>query len=86
MLTEFERKAWDSRSIADRHSPIMAAKAAVDQIERGEFVAVQHVVVLVIERHQCGGSQINILQAGELSELEVEGALHRAMHLQAQRD
>ena len=82
MLSELERKAWETRGLAERHPPVMAAKAAVDQIERGELGTVKHVVVLVIEEKD-EGDKINILQAGSLSELAVEGALHRAIHLQA---
>lgn len=82
MLTEFERKAWDSRGQANSHPPEMALKAALDQIERGEFKRVRHCIVVVIERRETDdGDFICTLQAGDMSELAVEGALFRAAHI-----
>lgn len=82
-MNDLERKAWESRTSSERHKPIMAAKAAVDQIERGELPNIKHLVIVAIEDVD-GSDRVHILQVGDLSELAVEGALHRAINLQSQ--
>ncbi len=64
----------------------MACKAAADQIERGELPDVRHIVVVAVQRTEDGGDLIHILQAGDMGELAVEGALIRASRIQASGD
>lgn len=82
MLSEFERHAWNNRASSKKHPPAMACKAAIDQIERGELGKVIHAVVVLVERDD-EGDLIHILQAGDMSELAVEGALNRVIYIQA---
>lgn len=82
MLSEFERKAWENRTSSEKHPPVMAAKACVDQIERGELANIKHLVIVAVQDVD-GSDLIHILQAGDLSQLAVEGALNRAIMLQA---
>lgn len=84
MLSEIERAAWFNRTDADRHPPAMACRATLDQIARDELSNVRHVVVVVVRAHEEGGDAIHILQAGDLSELAVEGALMRAARIRTQ--
>lgn len=84
ILSEIERAAWFNRTGADRHPPAMACRATLDQIARDEFDRVKHIAVVVVTEHPQGGDEIHILQAGEMSELAVEGALMRAARIQAQ--
>lgn len=83
MLSELERRAWDSRTSSDKHPPAMACKAAVDQIERGELPNIKHIIVIAVQDID-GADLIHTLQAGGMSELAVEGALHRAIGIQSQ--
>lgn len=80
MVSEFERRAWDNRSDADKHKPELAAKIVIDDIERGALKKVKHVVVVVVEDVD-GGDKLTLYQAGELSEYAVEGALGRAIRI-----
>lgn len=82
MLSEIERKAWEKRTDADKHSPTMALRAALDQIERKKIERVHHAVVVLIERDEDGtGDLIHVLQSGDLSEFATEGALGRAIRI-----
>lgn len=84
MLSEIERKAWDKRQGADAFPPAMAARVTVDRIARGEFPNLSHVVVVVVQTDE-EGDYIEVLQTGNLTQLGVEGALHRAVSLSSQR-
>lgn len=84
MLSELERRAWDNRSSSEQHKPEMACKVVLDDIERGVLKA-EHVAVIVIENLERG-QLVHIYQAGELSELAVEGALGRAIAMQARKE
>lgn len=79
-LSEFERRAWESRSNADKHLPAMAMKATLDKIERGE-IKPKHVIVVYVEDDGQGGDFISMVQAGTLSQLGTEGALGRGIKL-----
>jgi predicted lipid-binding transport protein (Tim44 family) len=81
VLSEFERRAWDNRTSGGDHKPEMACKAVIDDIERGTIKAKQCVVVVVEDVD--GADRIHVYNAGSLSELAVEGALNRAIILQA---
>jgi hypothetical protein len=78
MLTELERRAWDTRSGADKHKPEMALKAALDDMSgRIPLTRITHAIVLLI--HDEGDDfTISTYQAGELNTLAVEGAMARA--------
>lgn len=77
MLSEFERRAWETRTSATQHPPVMACKAVADQIERGELGKVRHVLVVVVEDVDSA-DRIHVIQAGDMSQLAAEGALGRA--------
>ena len=77
-MNDLERKAWDVRTTADQHPPVMAAKAFVDQVERGDLVNIKHVLIVAVEDID-GGDYVHVLQAGSLSELAAEAALMRAV-------
>jgi hypothetical protein len=81
MVSEFERKAWETRSRGDQHPPVMALKMAQDDIERDVF-KIRHVIVVLVE--DAGNDDvIHTYQAGDLSELASEGALSRAIRIAA---
>lgn len=80
MLSEFERRAWSNRTSAERHAPEMACKATVDKIERGELKNIRHIAVIAVENVD-GADLIHLIQAGDMSELAVEGALARAIKI-----
>lgn len=82
MVSEFERRAWDNRTDADKHKPEMALKITLDDIERGKIDPC-HVIVLFVERDGDGFEKIGYLQAGDLSEFAVEGAMLRATRIAA---
>lgn len=77
MLSEFERRAWATRTSATQHPPAMACKAVADQIERGELPKIRHVIVVAIE-DVGDGDRVHVIQAGDMSQLAAEGALGRA--------
>lgn len=78
MLSEFERKAWDNRSGADKHKPEMALKVVLDDIATGKEDCVIHAIIVLV--HEEGDMQhVSIHQAGRLETFAVEGALSRAM-------
>jgi bisphosphoglycerate-independent phosphoglycerate mutase (AlkP superfamily) len=81
MLSEFERRAWDNRGRSDNHKPEMACKVVIDDIERETLKNVEHIIVVVVEKTDDGGSLIGTYNAGTLSELAVEGALGRAIRM-----
>jgi hypothetical protein len=78
MVSEFERRAWETRTNSDKHPPEMALKMALDDIERGEHKA-KHVIVIMVDACEDGGDYTHCYQAGSLSELAVEGAVNRAL-------
>lgn len=80
-MSELERRAWETRTSSERHPPEMACKATLDQLERGLLTA-KHIVVVLVQDVD-GADQIHLLQAGNMSELAVEGALLRAIRIQA---
>lgn len=80
ILSDFERAAW-KRGTAEKHPPRRALLAAADQIDEG--LEVKHAIVVLVVKAENGGDRIEILQAGDLSELAVEGALHRVITIQA---
>lgn len=81
-LSEIERRAWDNRTGADQHKPVMALKAALDDIETGK-VDPRHVIVVMIE--PCGQyDRVMYQQAGDLHEFAIEGALIRASRIAAE--
>lgn len=79
ILSEFERAAWERRDSAERFKPVMACKVAVDTVNAN--ARYEHAIVVLVEKHDDGGDYITILQSGGLSQLAVEGALHRAVAL-----
>jgi hypothetical protein len=83
MLSEFERRAWDNRKSSEKHKPEMALKIVLDDIERG--LNAKHVAIVVIEDVE-GGDRVHLYNAGDQSELAVEGALMRAIAIQARSE
>lgn len=82
-LSEFERCAWDNRNDSNQHKPEMACRVVVDDIEHG--LKVRHIAVVVVEDVD-GADCIHLYQAGDMSELAVEGALSRAIAVQRESD
>lgn len=80
MISEFERKAWESREDADKHAPELAAKIVIDDIDRGALKNVKHIIVVVVEGVD-DGELVHLYQAGKLSEYAAEGALGRAIRI-----
>ena len=85
MLSEFERRAWDTRTGSDNHPPVMALKVAQDDIER-EQCKPKHVLIVTIEDDGEGGDLIGYYSAGNLSVLACEGAFGRAIRLMTESD
>lgn len=78
-ISEFERRAWETRKSTEKIKPELALKVALDEIETGAK-KYRHVIITLVE--DCGdGDMIAIYQAGDMSSLAVEGALHRAVSL-----
>jgi hypothetical protein len=82
MVSEFERRAWDTRTDADKNPPALALKIALDDIERGEIDPV-HIIVVHVQRDDKG-EWVGYLQAGDLSTFAVEGVLARAARITAE--
>jgi hypothetical protein len=80
VISEFERRAWEKREDADKHPPELAAKVAIDDIERGALKNVKHVIVIAVEDVD-GGDKLTLYQAGSLSEYAAEGAMFRAIRV-----
>lgn len=78
-LTDFERRLWDTRKDAGQCPPSLALKVALDDVEKTDK-QVKHVIVVVVTNVD-DGDYITMFQAGELSSLGSEGALHRAIGL-----
>jgi hypothetical protein len=78
MVSEFERRAWESRTDASEHTPQTALKMALDDIENGKHPA-KHVIVIMVDATPDGGDYIHCYQAGSLSEIAAEGAVHRTL-------
>lgn len=86
MLSEIERKAWEKRTDADKHSPNMALRATLDQISRGELPNIRHVIVIAVERDAEEGDLVHFIQAGDLSEFATEGVLLRAIRISQENE
>lgn len=84
MLTEFERKAWETRTAADQSKPDLAMKVALDKYEQAEVKPVHAIIVFV---HQDNDDQsIEFFQAGTLTTFGVEGALARCIRVSQEND
>ena len=81
MMTDFERRLWESRKSAEGVTPTLALKAAIEEVER---IKAKHVIIVTIEDDGEGGDIIGIMQAGSLSVLATEGALSRAARISSQ--
>ena len=80
LLSELERRAWDSKATSERQPPRRALLATADDIESGALKP-KHVCVIIIEDDGEGGDIISLNQGGEMSVLAVEGAMHRAARM-----
>lgn len=83
ILSELERRAWDTRDASDKHKPEMAPKVVLDDMARGELPGVRHILVVVVQT-VADGDLVHLYQAGDLSEFAAEGALGRAVSISQQ--
>lgn len=79
-VSEFERRAWDTRTDSNQHTPLTALRIAADDIERSE-INPKHVIIVTVEEDEDGDDVIAMFTAGPLTELAMEGALGRAIRL-----